>query len=85
MTEVPFEPPAQALEPHDLLIRQHGAVLPLELERPFLRTAIRQGLGRQLLGGDRLLGDLAVPHLVAIGVHQAGDQGLTEAEASLDG
>ncbi len=43
LTEMPFDPPAQALEPHDLRIRQHGAVLPLGLDRPFLRTAIRQG------------------------------------------
>ena len=35
------------------------------------------------LGGDRLRDDLAVAHLVDVRVHQAGDQGLAEAEAGL--
>ena len=39
----------------------------------------------ELLGGNRLGNDLAVPHLVDVRVHQAGDQGLAEAEAGLHG
>ena len=34
---------------------------------------------------DRLRDDLAVPHLVDVRVHQAGDQGLAEAEAGFHG
>ena len=33
-----------------------------------------------LFGGDRLGDDLAVPDPVGVRVHQAGDQGLAEAE-----
>ena len=50
-----------------------------------LRPAQRRGLDGHLLGGDRLRDDLAVPHLVDIGVHQARDQGFTEPEARLHG
>ena len=39
----------------------------------------------ELLGADRLGDDLAVAHLVDVRVHQAGDQGLAEAEAGLHG
>ena len=39
----------------------------------------------ELLGRDCPGDDLAVPHLVDVRVHQAGDQGLAEAEAGLDG
>ena len=38
-----------------------------------------------LLGADRLADDLAVAHLEHVRVHQARDQGLTEAEAGLHG
>ena len=51
----------------------------------FLRPACRRGVDGKLLGGDRLGDDLAVPHLVDVRVHQAGDQGLAEAEAGLHG
>src|SRR5207253_1128620 len=61
LTEMPFDPPAQPRQPHDLIVRQHLPVLPLDL-----------------------LDDPAVAHLVAIGVDQAGDQGLAQAEAGLD-
>ena len=42
-------------------------------------------MNRTLLGGDRLGDDLAVAHLEDVRVHQAGDQGLAEAEAGLHG
>ena len=60
--EVRFDLPADALEPHHLLVRQHSAVLPLGL-----------------------VDDLAVADLVGVGVHQAGDQGLSQAEGGVDG
>ena len=83
--EVRFDPPAQLREPHDLRIRQRGLVLPLRLDRLLLRAACRRGVDGKLLGGDRLGDDLAVPHLVDVGIHQTGDQGLAEAEAGLHG
>ena len=83
--EVRFDPPAQLREPHDLRIRQRWLLLPLRLDRLFLRPACRRGVDGKLLGGDRLGDDLAVPHLVDVRVHQAGDQGLAEAEAGLHG
>ena len=81
--EVRFDPPAQLREPHDLRIRQRRLLLPLRLDRLFLRPACRRGVDGKPLGGDRLGDDLAVPHLVDVRVHQAGDQGLAEAEAGL--
>ena len=54
------------------------------VERLLLRPAIRQGPDRELLVADRLRDDLAVAHLVGVGVHQAGDQRLAEPEARLD-
>jgi hypothetical protein len=39
----------------------------------------------ELFGGDCLGDNLAVSHFVDVGVHQAGHQGLAEAEAGLDG
>jgi hypothetical protein len=45
---------------------------------------IRQHRLRLPLGGDRLRDDCAVPHLVHVGIHQTGDEGLTKAEAGLD-
>ena len=83
--EVRLDAPAQLHEPHDLRIRQRGLLLPLRLDRLLLRPACRRGLNGKLLGGDRPGDDLAVPHLVDVRVHQAGDQGLAEAEAGLHG
>ncbi len=83
--EVRFDPPAQLRKPHDLCIGQRWQVLPPPLDRPFLRPACRRGVDGKLLGGDRLGDHLAVAHLVAVSVHQAGDQGLAEAEAGLHG
>ena len=83
--EVRFDPPAQLRESHDLRIRQRRLLLPLRLDRLFLRAACRRGIDGKPLGGDRLGDDLAVPHLVDVRVHQAGDQGLAEAEAGLHG
>ena len=80
-----FDPPAQLREPHDLRIGQRRLLLTLRLDRQFLRPACRRGVDGELLGGDRLGDDLAVPHLVDVRVHQAGDQGLAEAEAGLHG
>ena len=39
----------------------------------------------KVFGGDYLGDDLAVPHLVDVRIHQAGDQGLAEAEGGLHG
>ena len=69
--EVRFDPPAQLREPHDLRIRQRRLVLPLRVDRLFLRPARRQGVDGKLLGGDGPGDDLAVSHLVGVGVHQA--------------
>ena len=83
--EVRFDQPAEPREPHNLRIGQRWLLLTLWLDRQFLRPASRRGVNRTLLGGDRLGDDLAVAHLEDIRVHQAGDQGLTEAEAGLHG
>ena len=83
--EARFDPPAELREPHDLRIRQRWLVLPLRLDRLLLRPTCRRGVDGRLLVGDRLGDDLAVPHLVDVPVHQAGDQGLAEAEAGLHG
>ena len=83
--EVRFDPPSQLRESHDLRIRQRWLLLPLRVDRLFLRPACRRGVDGKLLGGDRLGDDLAVPHLVHVRVHQAGDQGLAEAEGGLHG
>ena len=83
--EVRFDPPAQLREPHDLRVCQRRLLLPLRLDRLFLRPAGRRGVDGTLLGGDRFGDDLAVPHRVDVRVHQAGDQGLAESEAGLHG
>ncbi len=84
-TEVRFDPPAQLREPHNLRIRQRRLLLPVRLDRLFVRPACRRGVDGKLLGGDRLGDDNAVPHLVVVPVHQARDQSLAEAEAGLHG
>ena len=83
--EVRFDPPAQLREPYDLRLRQRRLLLPVRLDRVFLRPACRRSVDGKLLGGDRPGDDIAVPHLVDVGVHQAGDEGLAEAEAGLHG
>ena len=83
--EVRLDPPAQLREPHSLPIRQRRLRLPVRLDRLFLRPACRRGVDGKLLGGDGLGDDLAISHLVDVRVHQAGDQGLAEAEAGLHG
>ena len=83
--EVRFDPPAQLREPHDLRIRQRWLLLLGRLDRLFPCSASRRGVDGTLLGGDRPGDDTAVAHLVDVRVHQAGDQGLAEAEAGLDG
>ena len=83
--EVRLDPPAELHQPHDLLIRQGGLLLPLRLDRLFPRSARRRGDDGPLLGADRLLDDRAVPHLEDVGIHEARDQRLAEAEAGLDG
>ncbi len=55
------------------------------LDRLFLCSASRRGMDGTLLGGDRLGDDVAASHLVDVRVHQAGDQGLAEAEAGVHG
>ena len=81
--EVRFDPPAQLREPHDLWLGQRRLLLPRRLDRLLLRPARRRGVDGKLLAGDRFVDDLAVAHLVDVRVHQAGDEGLTEAEAGL--
>src|SRR5256885_1601499 len=81
--DVRFDAPTQLREPHDLRIRQRWLLLPLRLDRLFLRPACRRGVDGKLLGGNRLGDDLAVPHPVDIRVHQAGGHGLAQAEAGL--
>src|SRR6202451_4520591 len=49
-----FDPPAEPREPHNLRIRQRRLLLPLRVDRLFLRPASRRGVHRTLLGGDRL-------------------------------
>ncbi len=83
--EVRFDPPPELHEPHDLRIRQRGLLLPLRVDRHLLRTAGRQGLNGTLFGGDRLGDDFVVSHREDVRVHQAGDQGLAEAEAGVHG
>ena len=83
--EVRLDPPAELRQLHDLRIRQRRLLLPLRVDRLFLRPAGRQGVDGELLGGDRLGDDLAVAHFVDVRVHQPGDQGLAEAEAGLHG
>src|SRR6266550_3126036 len=85
VAEVRFDPPSQLRESHDLRIRQCWLLLPLRVDRFFLGPACRRGADGKLLGGDHRGDDLAVPHLVHVGVHQAGDQGLAEAEGGLHG
>src|SRR5205823_8288257 len=62
------------------IFRQRWLLLSLRLDRLLLRPACRRGLDGKPFGGNRLGDDLAVPHLVDVRVHQAGDQGLAEAE-----
>ena len=83
--EVRLDPPAQLREPHDLGVRQRWLLLLRRLDRLVLRTACGRGERGTLLGGDRLGDDVAVAHLVDVGVHQAGDQGLAKAKGGLDG
>src|SRR5260221_7016219 len=64
--EVRFDPPAELREPYDLRIRQRRLVLPLRVDRLFLRPACRRGVGGELLGADRLGADLAVAPLVDV-------------------
>ena len=81
--EMRLDLPAKLRESHDLRIRQCRLLLPLRLDRLFLRPACRRGVDGKPLGGDRLGDDFAVPHLVDVRVHQTGDQGLAEPEAGL--
>src|SRR5215471_6461284 len=85
VAEVRFDPPPQLSEPHDLRIGQYWLLLALRFDRQFLRSACRQGADGELLSGDCLGDNFTVPHLVDVRVHQAGYQGLAEAEAGLDG
>src|ERR1039458_8826662 len=85
VAEVRFDPPAQLSEPHDLRIGQCWLLLTLWLDRQFLRSACRPGVDGELFGGDFLGDNFTVPHLVDVRVHQAGYEGLAEAEAGLDG
>ena len=43
--EVRFDPPAELREPHDLRIRQRRLLLPLRIDRMFLRPACRRSVG----------------------------------------
>ena len=81
--EVRFDPPAQLRELHDVRIGQRWLLLFRGLDRLFLCSASRRGVDGTPLRGDRLGDDVAVAHLVEIGVHRAGDQGLAEPEDGL--
>ena len=81
--EMRFDPPAQLRQLHDLGVGQRRLLLLHRLDRLFLRSTCRRGVDGTLLGGDRLGDDVAVAHLVDVGVHQAGDQGLAETEGRL--
>src|SRR5215213_7798968 len=83
--EVFFDRSAQALELQNLVIRQRLCVLPLGLDLLLLGAASFYGIQSQLLGGYLLIDNLAVPHLIAISIHQPGDQGLTKPKAGIDG
>ena len=83
--EVRFDPPAELHEPHDLCISQRRQLLPRRVDRQYLRPASRRSVDGMLLGGNRLGDDLAVSHLVDVRIHQAGYQGLAEAEAGVHG
>src|SRR4029079_11588190 len=64
--EVRLDPPAQLCEPHDLALSQRWLLLPLRLDRLFLGPVCRRGMDGKLLGADRSIYDLAVPHLVDV-------------------
>ena len=81
--EVRFDPSAELREQYDLRIRERRLILALRVDLLFLRPAGRPGDDRQVFGGDRLGDDLAIAHLIAVRVHQAGDKGLAEAEHGL--
>ena len=49
--EMRFDPPAELREPNDLRIRQCRLLLPLRLDRLFLRPACRRGVNGKPLGG----------------------------------
>jgi hypothetical protein len=83
--EMRFDPPAQLYKAHDLRIRQCLLLLPLRVDRLFLRAASWQGADGGLLDRDLLGDDLAISHLVDVGVYQPRDQGLAEAEAGFHG
>ncbi len=85
VAEVRFDPPAKLGEPHDLRIGQCWLLLPRWLDGQLLRSARRRGADLEQFRADRLGGNFTAPHLVDVGVHQAGHQGLPEAEAGLDG
>jgi hypothetical protein len=82
---VRLDPPTQPRELHDLRIGQRWLLLLRRLDRLFLCPTCRRGVDRSLLGRNRLGDDVAVAHLVDVGVHPAGDQGLAEAETGLHG
>ena len=69
--EVRFDPPAQLREPHDLRIGQRRQRPAAPARSPLLRPACRRGVDGEPLGGDRLVDDLAVAHLVDVGVDQS--------------
>ena len=83
--EVRLDPPAQPRQLHDLRVCQRRLLLLRRLDRLFLCSTCRRGVDGTLLGGDRLGDDVVVAHLVDVGVHPAGDQGLAEAEDGLHG
>jgi hypothetical protein len=80
---VGFDLPAQLRELQDLGVGQRRLVLPRRLDRLLPGSACRRSDEGTLLGGDRPFHDGAVAHLVDVGVHQARDQGLAEAEDGL--
>ncbi len=83
--EMRLDAPTQRGESHHLLVGQRRLVLSRRLDRVLLCPAHRRGSDGELLGGDRLVDDAAVPHPVGVRVDQARDERLAKSEAGLDG
>ena len=50
----------------------------------FFRTAGRKGINSHFFGRYLFIGDRSITHLVIIGIHQAGDHGLTKPKACIN-
>ena len=66
----PAEPPAQPREPHDLRIRQRWLLLPIQVDRLYLRPAGRQGVDELGIG---MIDDVVEVEAVAPGEGAASE------------